>query len=153
MNSRSRRSTVHFAAIVTLLFAWLGSGCSVRREGKQVAAVLSTADTLKFMYSLMDSTVIAFVPSPAQRKLLAAMPLVPVEGQRPCVHFERALFITPSGPYEVSLCRHCFSVISRDGGRRRVEKFDLPPSFGTFFTQYRDSVKYSQPWEPGSFGI
>ncbi len=152
--SRSRHSSVRLTALVALVFALLVPGCSARRTGKQVAAVLATADTLKFMYSLMDSTVIAFEPSLAQREFLASMPLVAVgEDPRMCVHFESALFMTPSGPHVVSLCRSCFNVISKEGGERRVEKFNLPPSFGALFAQYRDSVQYSQPWGPASFKI
>ena len=124
--------------VLLLLLSW-GDQTSNSRDILPFS--IDSTTVLKLRYSYQDSTRVVLRDS---GRFLGLLNGLHFEEKQPCncAHVEEALFVTPSGEHLVSLCDHCFTLVSERSGQ--AELFKMPAEFYRFFLAYQDSVQYRE---------
>jgi hypothetical protein len=121
-----RRRIAASAGCLVLLLAFAASGCGRGDPGVVFAG--TTKIELNKDLEKGDARRTVVVTDPAEIARLVAAIRLQKKKPCPCGHTESAVFTTPKGVIDVSLCDHCFDF----GGKT----YDMPAEFYRLFQWY-----------------
>ena len=106
----------------------------------QFMPFIQNADRVELIFDNRFERESLMVDAEEARQLVSGLELVPKQ-LCPCLHYRGLIFWQGDRKLEVSICDHCFDVISRAPRDTRPQMYKMPPAFYARFqeleSQYR----------------